>query len=560
MNPTLLLLGALLAPALATAESCPDWNPAHATLQLTALQAQLAEWDTQYHRDGISAIADELYDQARVKLDHWQQCFPAAGSANAQPLESARGTVSHPIAHTGVGKHAELATVADWLRHKADVWVQPKVDGVAVTVVYRQGRLHQVISRGDGEQGHDWTANARSIPAVPQALPKPVDLILQGELYWRYDGHVQARDGSDNARGKVAGLMARKQLDVADGANIGLFAWDWPEGPPTLPERLAGLAALGFDLPTRYSQPIIDADQASHWRNHWYTTPLLFASDGLILRLSQRPPASRWQARVPYWIAAWKYPYAQALAHVREVTFSIGRSGRITPVLELHPVRLDDRTVRRVSVGSLERWRALDILPGDQVAVQLAGLTIPRLGEVVWRSPDRQPLATPAAADYHALSCWRPTEGCEAQFRARLTWLGSKQGLNMAHVGAATWERLIQAGKVDDLASWLLLDEQALADVPQLGMRSRTRLLESFQAARRHGLQAWLKALGAPAVGPLSAAQTWEQLAARSLEQWQAQPGIGTTRATQLFEFFRHPDVLAVANRLRTVGIAGFTG
>ncbi|WP_277960555.1 NAD-dependent DNA ligase LigB [Pseudomonas sp. RIT-To-2] len=560
MNPALLLLGALLVPALATADSCPDWNPAHAALQLTALQAQLSQWDTQYHRDGVSAIADELYDQARLRLDHWQQCFSALDSGSPHPLQAARGTIAHPVPHTGVGKHAEQATVADWLRHKTDVWVQPKVDGVAVTVTYRQGRLHQVISRGDGVQGHDWTANARAIAALSRPLPQPVDLVLQGELYWRYEGHVQARDGSDNARGRVAGLMARTQLDAADGARIGLFAWDWPEGPPTLPERLAGLAALGFELEARYSQPITDADQANQWRNHWYNTPLPFASDGLILRLSQRPPASRWQAKVPYWIAAWKYPYAQALAHVREVTFSIGRTGRITPVLELLPVRLDDRTVRRVSVGSLDRWRAMDIRPGDQVAVQLAGLTIPRLGDVVWRAPERQPLTVPDPGAYHALSCWRPTEGCQAQFRARLAWLSGKQGLHMPHVGAGTWERLIQAGKVDDLAGWLLLDAQALAEVPQLGARSSARLLESLQAARRHGLQGWLKALGAPAMGTSSTGQTWQQLANRSLEQWQAQPGIGATRARHLFEFFRHPDVLSVADTLRTVGIEGFTG
>ncbi len=561
MNPLLLLLPLLLSlliPA-AHANDCPGWNVPQATRQISALQAQITQWDDRYHRQGVSAIADEVYDQSRLRLVQWRQCFPAVTVPAPAPLATAAGPVAHPIVHTGVSKHAQQASVADWLIGRQDVWVQPKVDGVAVTLVYRQGRLHQLISRGDGVRGLDWTDAAASIAAVPTQLPRPIDLVLQGELYWRYPGHVQASAGSDNARSKVAGLMARKTLTSDDGAPIGLFVWDWPDGPATLPERLAGLQALGFAEPAAYSQPIQSVDDASHWRDHWYNNPLPFASDGLILRESRRPPANRWQAKAPYWIAAWKYPYAQALAEVRDITFGIGRSGRITPVLELLPVRLDDRTVRRVSVGSLKRWQALDIRPGDQVSIDLAGLTIPRLAEVIWRNPERADVNVPEPAQYHGLSCWRADPGCESQFRARLAWLSGKQGLNLPHLGPGTWNRLIEQGHVMGLLDWLTLTDGHLQGMPGMAERSRDRLLDSVALAGRRDLGQWLRALGLPAGAVIMADDSWQALAARDVQQWRQQVGIGETRAKQLHGFFRHPEVMLLAQQLADANIPGFT-
>src|SRR5690606_39659072 len=118
-----------------------------------------------------------------------------------------------------------------------------------------------------------------------------------------------------------------------------------------------------------FSHRIADAGEARHWREHWFRSALPFATDGVVLRQAARPHGQHWQARPPSWAAAWKYPARQALAEVRAVEFRVGRSGRITPLLHLEPTRLDDRTLRTVSVGSLARWEALDIRPGDQVAV-----------------------------------------------------------------------------------------------------------------------------------------------------------------------------------------------
>ncbi|WP_335944583.1 NAD-dependent DNA ligase LigB [Pseudomonas sp. G166] len=538
------------------AAPCPAWPTDRAQAEISALQRQIDTWDDSYHRLGRALVADELYDQSHAQLGQWRHCFSL--EAPSDPLRSAGGKVPHPVVHTGLEKLKDAEAVGAWLQGRKDVWAQPKVDGVAVTLIYRQGHLQQAISRGDGVQGHDWTVNARKIGAIPQRLRQPLNLLVQGELYWRLPGHIQASRGSLNARGTMAGLMARTNLTVQEGADIGLFVWDWPEGPATLPERMTTLNELGFADTLDYNQPVQALADAEYWRDHWYRTPLPFVSDGIVLRQSRRPPADRWQARTPFWSVAWKYPYAQALAEVRKVRFKVGRTGRITPVLELEPVMLDDRRIRRVSVSSLKRWEELDIRPGDRVAISLAGLTIPRLDSVVLRSAERQDLDAPTAADYHFLSCWQPTPGCESQFLARLNWLSGKHGLALPHVGPDTWEKLLAAGRLDGLLDWLTLDAAELANIAGFGELSSTRLLTSLHSARQRPFAQWLKALGLPPVGEARLEGPWQKLAERNTEQWQAEAGIGPGRAAQLSAFFRDPQVLALSEVLRTAGVDGF--
>ncbi|MGE8065318.1 NAD-dependent DNA ligase LigB [Pseudomonas sp. NPDC089569] len=557
LNPRLLftcLLG--FASLEANATQCPDWPTERASNEITALQEQIGTWDDSYHREGKSLVADELYDQSRTRLAHWRHCFDTGASVD--PLRTARGTIAHPVVHTGLEKLPDGQAVERWLRDRTDVWAQPKVDGVAVTLIYQRGLLIRAISRGDGTHGQDWSASAQRIAGIPQKLSQPLDLLVQGELYWRLTDHVQAKAGSLNARATVAGLMARKSLNPEQAAGIGLFVWDWPEGPAGLPERIAMLEQLGFTGTAHYSQPITTLADAQHWRDHWYRSPLPFASDGIVLRQSHRPPVDRWQARPPYWSVAWKYPFARALAQVSKVHFRIGRTGKITPVLELTPVILDDRQIKRVSVSSFQRWQALDIRPGDQVAISLAGLTIPRLDEVVLRSTEREALNVPQATDFHALSCWQPTPGCKDQFLARLTWLSGKQGLALPHVGPGTWKKLLEAGHLNSLLDWLTLDAQELANIDGFGERTAARLSSSFDNARQRPFTHWLKALGMPPTGQAQLADSWQVLAQRDVEQWQAETGIGPGRAAQLSAFFRAPQVLYLSERLREAGVDGF--
>ncbi|WP_217476034.1 NAD-dependent DNA ligase LigB [Stutzerimonas stutzeri] len=555
MRPILTLL-LCLTPALASAQ-CPNWSAERAASESRALQRQVAEWDDAYHRQGIARVDDEIYDQAVSRLQQWKTCF-ASASVSVNPLATAAGDVPHPIVQTGLAKLADRAAVAAWMAGRSDLWVQPKVDGVAVTLHYRNGSLVQAVSRGDGSRGQDWTDRARQLPAIPARLATADDIVLQGELYWRLDRHVQATAGSVGARGQVAGAMARQVLEPSTAGQIGLFVWDWPNGPPGMQARLDGLAAMGFTQSAALTMPIDSISRAEHWREHWFRHALPFASDGIVLRQGDRPDGTTWQAQPPRWAAAWKYPLRTAVTQVRQVRFNIGRTGKITPVLELEPLQLDDRRIRRVSLGSLARWQAADVRPDDQVAITLAGLTIPRFDGVVWRAQHRQPVEAPVAEAYHPLSCWQTSAGCEQQFMARLVWLSGTNGLNLPQLGPGAWQTLVDAGLVTGLLDWLSLDQRQLEAVPGIGPASARGLVASFELARARPFATWLQALGMPPSGDTALPADWDSLSATSLAQWQARPGVGATRARQLQAFFNTADVQGVRRQLHTAGIAGF--
>ncbi len=553
----LVLFSALFSGSSLAATACPDWSTEQAQQELDALAAQLGVWNAAYHQQGRSPVADELYDQSSARFTHWQQCFPGLATLPA-PLAGTTGTLIHPVKQTGLVKLTDEQAIQTWLEARHDLWIQPKVDGVAVTLVYQNGHLQHAISRGDGHQGQDWTAQARQIAAIPQQLPQPLDAILHGELYWRMDEHIQASAGGRNARSQVAGALARRQLDPSSAAQIGLFVWDWPNGPAQMPQRLNGLAALGLPLSRQYSQPIKHLSDAAQWRNQWYRSALPFASDGVVLREGQRPAGQHWQASAPTWAIAWKYPLRTALAQVQRIEFRIGRTGRITPLAHLEPVELEGRRIRQVNLGSLRRWQMLDIRPGDQVAIVLAGLTVPHLDNVVWRSPQRTSVSIPKATDYHALSCWQPTAGCEQQFLARLTWLSAKQGLNLTGIRRSTWQTLVSAGRLPHLLAWLSLTAPELAATPGIGETRAQALHSQFQIARQRPFQQWLQALGLPSGFQPTAADTWATLQARNPSQWQSEAGVTLNKARQLHAFFAHSEVQALHQHLQQAEINGF--
>lgn len=538
--------GWILGVASMAVSSCPSWTPERAQYELEALSGRLADWDAAYHRDGRSPVDDAIYDQSRARYEDWRACFPAQAPPRADPLISARGAVHHPVPQTGLAKLRDADAVDAWMRERdgGDLWLQPKIDGVAVTLLYVDGDLDLAVSRGDGERGADWTDRVAHIDSVPAHLVQaPARVVLQGELYWRLDDHVEARDGGAGARAKVAGALAREAIDASTARQVGLFVWDWPDGPATIEQRLAGLRKFGFEDAAAYTVAVEDVDDVREWRDAWFHAALPFAADGVVIRQGRRPSSESWQAKPPDWAVAWKFPPAHALTEVAAVEFNVGRTGRVTPVLALEPVVLDDRVIRRVSVGSLARWRRLDIRPGDQVSITLAGLAVPRLDDVVWRAGERRDLGVPVPDGLGPLTCWHPVSGCEPQFLARLEWLDKRLGLG---VGRATWRRWIEAGSVNGLVDWL--------EWPSA--RSEAAVVPRFAQARDRDFRTWLCALGAPACRKVTSAR-WSEIAERDASDWR-RFGLAASDARSLAAFVHDPDVRDLAARLHRASVAGF--
>lgn len=549
----LLLIGSVTAHA----EPCPDWPTKRAQQAMDTLEARIVKWDDAYYRQGQRLVEDSIYDQARDRLTAWQHCFETSPDFGLPEAED--GSLPHPVVHTGLAKLNEPKDVVTWLarrRHDA-LWVQPKVDGVAVTLVYERRRLVSAISRGDGAQGQDWLTHARRIEAIPKRLPAqaPANVVLHGELFQRRRAHIQAEHGSDGARSAVIGLMARHALDRQAAEEIGLFVWDWPNGPTEMQIRLARLEAWGFVDSARLTRPVADVDEVSQWRERWYHQALPFATDGVVIRQATRPDTERWQPQPPDWAIAWKYPAQRSLAVVRDVEFRIGRTGAITPVLRLYPTLLDDRTIRRVSLGSLAQWRRHDVRRGDQILIRLAGLTIPQLDEVLARTTPRPAMDTPDPARFHPLSCLRYSPDCEAQFLSRLTWLSGKQGLDMPGIGEGAWRRLLEGEQVSGLLDWLSLSPAQLRHLPGVGKARAAQWHAVFQASRQQPLPRWLVALGMPAAdesilagadGTLDLAE----LQTRHSRDWQRHDGIGAVTAERLVAFFAEPGIVSLLSEL----------
>lgn len=515
---------------------CPNWSPVRAGQEIAQLQTQLRQWDDAYYRQGTNLVTDADYDSLQQRLQQWQRCFtPAQATYDAQLTTD--GSTHHPVAHTGVRKLRDKLAVAYWMQDKSALWLQPKVDGVAVTLVYRQGKLASLISRGDGLRGEEWLAKSAHIPAIPQRLDTlREEVVLQGELFLQMTDHQQARDGGKNARAQVAGAMMRHDNSPLL-ARLGIFIWAWPDGPNSMPDRLAQLTQWGFALAQSWSRQVSNEEEVAVWRDRWFRESLPFVTDGVVIHQSPVSAGRDWQPGQGSWSAAWKYQPAEVSSEVLSVEFNVGRTGKVAVVLNLIPVQLEDKTVRRVNIGSLRRWRELDVIAGDEVTLTLAGLGIPRLERVIWRVAQRDYPVSPQDGEFNGLTCLHFSADCRAQFLSRLSWLSQKSVLDIVGVQRSSWQRLLDSGAITHLFSWLTLTPEQIAQANGITPARAQLIWHRFNLTRQQPLRRWVSALGLPL--PRAALQAlpdvqWSQLLTRTAESWQQLPGIGSVLAQRI--------------------------
>lgn len=491
---------------------CPAWSPARAQEEISRLQQQIKQWDDDYWKEGKSEVEDGVYDQLSARLTQWQRCFGSEPRDVMMP--PLNGAVMHPVAHTGVRKMVDKNALSLWMRERSDLWVQPKVDGVAVTLVYRDGKLNKAISRGNGLKGEDWTQKVSLISAVPQTVSGPLaNSTLQGEIFLQREGHIQQQMGGINARAKVAGLMMRQ--DDSDTLNsLGVFVWAWPDGPQLMSDRLKELATAGFTLTQTYTRAVKNADEVARVRNEWWKAELPFVTDGVVVRAAKEPESRHWLPGQAEWLVAWKYQPVAQVAEVKAIQFAVGKSGKISVVASLAPVMLDDKKVQRVNIGSVRRWQEWDIAPGDQILVSLAGQGIPRIDDVVWRGAERTK-PTPPENRFNSLTCYFASDVCQEQFISRLVWLGAKQVLGLDGIGEAGWRALHQTHRFEHIFSWLLLTPEQLQNTPGIAKSKSAQLWHQFNLARKQPFTRWVMAMGIPltrAALNASDERSWSQL------------------------------------------------
>lgn len=537
---------------------CPVWSPARAQEEISRLQQQIKQWDDDYWKEGKSEVEDGVYDQLSARLTQWQRCFGSEPRDVMMP--PLNGAVMHPVAHTGVRKMVDKNALSLWMRERSDLWVQPKVDGVAVTLVYRDGKLNKAISRGNGLKGEDWTQKVSLISAVPQTVSGPLaNSTLQGEIFLQREGHIQQQMGGINARAKVAGLMMRQ--DDSDTLNsLGVFVWAWPDGPQLMSDRLKELATAGFTLTQTYTRAVKNADEVARVRNEWWKAELPFVTDGVVVRAAKEPESRHWLPGQAEWLVAWKYQPVAQVAEVKAIQFAVGKSGKISVVASLAPVMLDDKKVQRVNIGSVRRWQEWDIAPGDQILVSLAGQGIPRIDDVVWRGAERTK-PTPPENRFNSLTCYFASDVCQEQFISRLVWLGAKQVLGLDGIGEAGWRALHQTHRFEHIFSWLLLTPEQLQNTPGIAKSKSAQLWHQFNLARKQPFTRWVMAMGIPltrAALNASDERSWSQLLFSTEQFWQQLPGTGSGRARQVIEWKENAQIKKLGSWLAAQQITGF--
>ena len=469
--------------------------------------------------------------------------------------------------------------------------VDPKIDGVAMSIRYENGLLVRGVTRGDGQRGDDVTSNIRTIRALPLHLVGqdiPAVLEVRGEVYWprkafnAYNARrvEQGLDTFANPRNGAAGTI--KQLDPKVAADRGLSFITHGLGIVSGPlgvrasEVMARLA--GWGLPVNTHMKVCDDVVAviaaiDAWRAN--KAEVDFETDGMVVKVDEldlRQDLGT-TSKYPRWCIAYKYQAEQAATVLGEVSFNVGRLGTITPVAHFDPVPLAGTTVSNASLHNFDQVERLDVRVGDTIVVEKAGEIIPQVVQVMFdkRPREAQPLRPPANCPSCnqpavrdqgevALRCVNPE--CPAQIRQRLEFFAGRDQMDIGNLGPAVIDQLVTHGLVHHFADLYKLTAEQLQGLERMGEKSSQRLIEGIAASKDRGLQRVIAALGIRHVGGRASEVLAErfanidELAATSVEQLEEIHEIGPVIAESLHTFFHLRGGSDAVSRLKEVGVS----
>ncbi len=467
---------------------------------------------------------------------------------------------------------------------------EPKVDGVAVSLIYRDGVLERGATRGDGVNGEDITHNVRTIHDIPLRL-EGADLAgtrieIRGEIFLGKRGFAalneRARKEEDrtyvNPRNTAAGAI--RQLDSRNTARLPLRMYCYSLGvaegldlPETLFETFALLDQWG--LKTNADRQVCAGADAclEYCRRLLEKRPDLdYEIDGAVIKINrlnlQRELGQT--ARSPRWAIAWKFPAEEKSARVLAVDFQVGRMGTITPVARLEPVFVGGVTVSNTSLHNMDEIGRLGLCVGDTVIVRRAGDVIPQIVEVIERGDERGAVEMPKACP----ACGSPVELdgdiqyrcnagliCPAQRRQSVRHFASRTAMDIEGLGEKLIEQLVDSGAVKNVADIYRLSADQLAEFERMGPKSAENLVAAIKNSKKTSLSRFLIALGIREVGDATAAALaahfgdLEPVMQADAEALQEVPDVGEIVARHIREFFDNSENLELIEVLREAGV-----
>jgi DNA ligase (NAD+) len=475
--------------------------------------------------------------------------------------------------------------------HAIDYAAEPKLDGLAISVIYEHGLLVRAATRGDGVTGEDVTANVRTIASVPLRLrgAAPALLEVRGEVYMPVAGFVAmnaraAERGEKvfvNPRNAAAGSL--RQLDPRITAerplDLFFYAVGVVEGA-AVPERQSELAHALREWGLRTCPEAARVTGVEGCLGYFHRigaqrAQLPYQIDGVVYKVDLRADreALGFVSRAPRWAVAHKFPAEEAETRIEDVEFQVGRTGALTPVARLAPVFVGGVTVSNATLHNMDELERKDVRIGDSVIVRRAGDVIPEVVRVLAeRRPDSARVVSLPA---HCPVCGSPvlreadeavarcTGGyaCAAQRRERILHFASRRAMDIEGLGDKLVDQLVTAELVDDPADIYELSATELAELERMGQKSADRVLAAIERSRTATLPRFLFALGIRDVGEATAlalAQHFGALAplmAADADAIQQVPDVGPVVAARVTAFFADPANQAIVERLQAAGV-----
>jgi DNA ligase (NAD+) len=576
--------------------------------EIESLREQLDTWNYQYYALDEPTVPDAEYDrrlQRLLQLEHQHPQLQRADSPSqrvgGQALQQFT-QVSHEVPMLSLENAFSPEDMQHFNRRLLDrlgdqegpleFACEPKLDGIAVSLLYRDGMLERGATRGDGSTGEDITHNVRTIRSIPLRLRGegfPTLMEVRGEIYMPKAGFAQlnsrARERGDkpfvNPRNAAAGSL--RQLDARISAQRPLemccYSVGLVEGG-NLPDRHANVLERLRDwgLKINPESAVVQGIEAC---NAYFDSlamrrdSLAYDIDGIVFKVNELALQQRlgFVSRAPRWAIARKFPAQEEMTRLLDVEFQVGRTGAITPVARLEPVFVGGVTVSNATLHNSDEIDRLGIQIGDTVIVRRAGDVIPQVVSVVLDNrpdnaqpiqfPTRCPVCESAIEREEGEAAWRCMGGliCGAQQKAAIKHFVSRRAMDIDGLGDKLVEQLVDEGLVANVAGLYALSKELLVNLERMGQKSADNLLCALQTSKQTTLPRFIFALGIREVGEATARNlayhfgNWLALSSASEAQLLEVDDVGPIVADHLRQFFDSEASMAVVELLHSAGV-----
>ncbi|MHA6247998.1 NAD-dependent DNA ligase LigA [Pontibacter sp. CAU 1760] len=577
-----------------------DKNPAQ---QIQELTDYLNHLNYQYYQNSISEIPDPEFDKLLKQLQDLEAQHPELRQTNSPSLRVG-GTITKNFAtvyHRWPMLSLSNTYSAEDLREfdnrvlkaiggEVEYVCEQKFDGVAISLTYENGQFVQGVTRGDGTRGDDITANVRTIHDVPlhvRGEGYPDLFEVRGEVFLPLQVFEQLNTERDeageqllaNPRNAASGTLKQQDSSIVASRKLGCFSYSFhcePNPFETHAESLQAVQGWGFKVSDTWRK-CRNIDEVLAYIQEWETKrfDLPIATDGVVVKVNSYALQQElgYTAKSPRWAIAYKYAAMSAATQLQGIQYQVGRTGAVTPVALLAPVHLAGTVVKRASVHNANEIQRLDLRLGDTVFVEKGGEIIPKITgvDLSKRPSDSQPIVyptqcpacnTPLVRTEGEAHFYCPNdEGCPPQIKAKLEHFISRKALNIDGLGPETIEQLYTTGLVHNAADLYDLTFEQLVQLERMGEKSANNILQSLEKSKETPYERVLFGLGIRFVGSTVAKKLAEQLPdlealrGATYEELLAINEIGDRIANSILEYFRHPEHIALVERLKAAGL-----